>query len=270
MSNSFIYKANKNLGQHFLNDNNILKKLVAHLQLAKTDNVLEIGPGQGALTKLLLPTLNSLQVIDIDRRSIHYLQQKFSEHNLIAYCQDILQFDLNKLSSSTKWRIVGNLPYNISSPILFHCLGQIEKIYDMLFVLQKEMVDRIVSQPNCKTYGRLSVMVQYFCEVSVIIKKISATSFTPPPKVNSAAIYLKPKTQSFIKAQNEMLFSKTVALAFNQRRKTLRNALSNLITDNFWQQTAISGQLRAENLSLSTFIQLSNEINEFLTAIETR
>ncbi len=244
------HKARKRFGQNFLVDAKIVDRIIATIAPKQEDNLLEIGPGQGAMTLPLLDKLTQLHVIEIDRDLISLLQS-FNKDNLIVYEGDALKFDLNTLP--TPLRVVGNLPYNISSPILFYLLKNRALVQDMTFMLQKEVVERMVAKHGNKTYGRLSVMMQAFFEVELIFI-VPPESFEPAPKVDSAIVYLKPLRTNLI--NNTTVFEKVVKAAFAQRRKTLKNCLKLLLTQ---EQTTIDLSQRAEMLSVANFIKLTKD-----------
>ncbi|CAB9543263.1 SSU rRNA (adenine(1518)-N(6)/adenine(1519)-N(6))-dimethyltransferase (EC [Bathymodiolus brooksi thiotrophic gill symbiont] len=245
-----MHKARKRFGQNFLTDNRVIERIVAVIAPKFNDNLLEIGPGQGAMTLPLLEQVKKLNVIEIDRDLIALLIG-FDKDNLVIHEGDALKFDLSTLPNPI--RVVGNLPYNISSPILFHLLENREKITDMTFMLQKEVVERIVADKGSKIYGRLSVMIQAFFEAELIFI-VPPESFNPAPKVDSAIIYLKPLPKTEVK--NMAIFEKIVKASFAQRRKTLRNCLKLHLSQ---EQTAIDLSQRAEMLAVQDFITLSND-----------
>lgn len=245
-----MHKARKRFGQNFLTDTQIIDRIVATIAPKMDDNLLEIGPGKGAMTLPLLDKVEHLNVIEIDRDLIALLEA-FNSSKLIIHQGDALKFDIGQLPQPL--RVVGNLPYNISSPILFHLLEYREHIQDMTFMLQKEVVERMVAAPGSKTYGRLSVMIQAFfhCELVFIVPP---ESFDPAPKVDSAIVYLKPLTQPMVEQLEG--FSKIVKAAFAQRRKTLKNNLKSYLNN---QQTQIDLSQRAEALSVQDFVTLAND-----------
>jgi 16S rRNA (adenine1518-N6/adenine1519-N6)-dimethyltransferase len=208
-----------------------------------------------------LPLLDHLQVIEIDRDVINHLTfiggDKLTIHNV-----DALRVDLTEITDATRpLRVIGNLPYNISTPLIFHLLETTPQIQDMHFMLQKEVVDRIAAEPNGKNYGRLTVMVQYRCEAEYLFF-VGPESFSPPPKVDSAVIKLTPwKEKPFI-ANDEKLFAQVVTQAFSQRRKTLRNTLKKMIDASELIALDIDPTARAETLSVEQFVQISNRLNE--------
>ncbi len=253
------YKTKKRFGQHFLNDYSVIEKLIYEINPNAEDSIVEIGPGLGALTFPLLEKINALDVVEIDRDVISRLQQR-NEAKLTIHGVDALKFDFSSLQKSDKkLRVVGNLPYNISTPLIFHLLDFKDKISDMHFMLQNEVVKRITAEPNSKTYGRLSVMVQYHCKTEYLFF-VGPESFDPPPKVDSAILRLSPWQDQPVKANDEKHLSEMVALAFSMRRKTLRNNLKKIISAEQIEKLGIDPSHRAENLGISDFVKLSNFI----------
>ncbi len=245
-----MHKARKRFGQNFLIDNRIIERIIATIAPKRDDNLLEIGPGQGAITLPLLDCVEQLNVIEIDRNLISILES-LQRPNLIIHQGDVLKFDLNTLPIPI--RVVGNLPYNISSPVLFHLLENLDKIKDMTFMLQKEVVERMVANNGSKIYGRLSVMMQAFFDVQMIFI-VPPKSFNPAPRVASAIVHLKPLRQP--KTKDIRVLEKVVKLAFSQRRKTLRNCLKSILTQ---VQTDIDLSKRAEMLTIDDFITLTQD-----------
>jgi 16S rRNA (adenine1518-N6/adenine1519-N6)-dimethyltransferase len=245
-----MHKARKRFGQNFLVDNRIIERIIATIAPKHDDNLLEIGPGQGAITLPLLDCVEQLNVIEIDRNLISILES-LQRPNLIIHQGDVLKFDLNTLPIPI--RVVGNLPYNISSPVLFHLLENLDKIKDMTFMLQKEVVERMVANNGSKIYGRLSVMMQVFFDVQMIFI-VPPESFNPAPRVESAIVHLKPLRQP--KTKDIRVLEKVVKLAFSQRRKTLRNCLKSILTQ---VQTDIDLSKRAEMLTIDDFITLTQD-----------
>ena len=245
-----MHKARKRFGQNFLIDNRIIERIIATIAPKRDDNLLEIGPGQGAITLPLLDCVEQLNVIEIDRNLISILES-LQRPNLIIHQGDALKFDLNTLPIPI--RVVGNLPYNISSPVLFHLLENLDKIKDMTFMLQKEVVERMVANNGSKIYGRLSVMMQAFFDVQMIFI-VPPKSFNPVPRVESAIVHLKPLRQP--KTKDIRVLEKVVKLAFSQRRKTLRNCLKSILTQ---AQTDIDLSKRAEMLTIDDFITLTQD-----------
>ena len=245
----------KRFGQNFLVDQHIIAQIVAEIYPQKSDRIIEIGPGLGALTRPLLQTLNHLHVIEIDRDIVSQLNQVFAQEELTIHAADALKFDFSALGS--KLRIVGNLPYNISTPLLFHLSQFAEHILDMHFMLQREVVDRMVGSPATADYGRLSVMLQYRFDMEYVFS-VPAESFRPVPKVESAIVRMTPRDSSARIVKNEALFSQIVTAAFSQRRKTLRNTLQQHLTAADFSALGIDSGLRAENLSVEEFAAIAN------------
>lgn len=248
----------KRFGQHFLHDEFVIQKIINAIAPQPTDHIVEIGPGLGALTCPLLQSVNSLDVIEIDRDVIPHLLQNCGNSTLLHVHQaDVLRFDFAILAEQLlTLRVTGNLPYNISTPLLFHLLNYTQLIRDMHFMVQNEVADRLGAKPGTHDYGRLSVMIQYRCEVKKLFV-VSPGSFTPPPKVHSAVVRLVPKPPATI-ATDEKLFGRIVAQAFSQRRKMLHNTLKDLITVAQIEALGINPQQRPETLALEDFVKLSN------------
>lgn len=248
----------KRFGQNFLHDQNIIANIVAAIEPDKNQRIIEIGPGKGALTKPLLQAAGKLEVIELDRDLIPILEEKFSNSGeLIIYSHDVLKFDFTQLNAeSQSLRIVGNLPYNISTPLLFHLMEFLPLIKDMHFMLQKEVVDRICAQPGNKDYGRLSVMMQYYCDTANLFI-VPPGAFYPPPSVNSAIVRLVPRQSEEVSQIDAKALSSIVQSCFAQRRKTLRNNLKKFLSDEQIKSLGIDPGLRAETLTLEDFKKLS-------------
>lgn len=256
---SYEHRTKKRFGQHFLTDHGIIQKLIQYIAPRDSQQIIEIGPGMGALTFPLLEQIGSMEVIEIDRDVINHLQNKGGDR-LTIHNIDALKFDLaGLLKDNHQMRVVGNLPYNISTPLIFHLLEYQEHIEDMHFMLQKEVVDRITATPNSKTYGRLSVMVQYFCDTEYLFF-VGPEAFSPPPKVDSAVLRLQPWKEKPYIANDVSLLSKIVAQAFSMRRKTLRNTLKKTFSEEQIKSVGIEPSQRAETLSVKNFVDLSNLI----------
>ncbi|MBK6617883.1 MAG: 16S rRNA (adenine(1518)-N(6)/adenine(1519)-N(6))-dimethyltransferase RsmA [Nitrosomonas sp.] len=240
----------KRFGQNFLIDQGVILEIINQIHPTREDRLIEIGPGLGALTRPLLARLNELQVIEIDRDIVARLERDFSGSNLVIHHADALKFDFSRVGE--KLRIVGNLPYNISTPLLFHLASFARHIQDMHFMLQQEVVDRMVAKPSTSEYGRLSLMLQYRYEMERLLQ-VSAECFHPVPKVQSAVISLRPRTRLLISPEHESLFADIVSAAFSQRRKTLRNTMRNYLGDADYDSLQIDPGLRAENLTLENF-----------------
>jgi 16S rRNA (adenine1518-N6/adenine1519-N6)-dimethyltransferase len=251
----------KRFGQNFLHDENILRNIIAAINPQPTQTIIEIGPGLGALTESLVTSGATLHAIEIDSDLCTELRDKYTQQNFHLHNQDALDLDLKDFDSSNKLRICGNLPYNISTPLLFQLLKNVSLIQDMHFLLQKEVVDRITSNPGCKNYGRLSVMLQYYC-VTESLFNVSANCFYPVPAVTSAVVRLTPHLDIPHVANDFAQFAAIVKQAFSQRRKTVANACKKIINSAVWQQADIDGRRRAETLSVAEFVKLANIVSD--------
>jgi 16S rRNA (adenine1518-N6/adenine1519-N6)-dimethyltransferase len=269
-----VHKAKKKFGQNFLVDEQIIGDIISAICPEPEDNMVEIGPGLGALTRPLLKKLNHLHVVEIDRDIIARLEHDYPQDNppnplfkggatlkskLTIHAGDALAFDIATLPAPL--RIVGNLPYNISSPLLFHFAAHAERIRDMHFMLQNEVVERMVAEPSTPAYGRLSVMLQYCFQMEKLLD-VPPESFRPEPKVDSAIVRMIPLPASEIAVRNEKLFAAIVRTAFGQRRKTLRNTLRGYLDEMDFEKLGINPQLRAENLAVADFIKVANYVDE--------
>jgi 16S rRNA (adenine1518-N6/adenine1519-N6)-dimethyltransferase len=249
----------KRFGQNFLHDHRIIYNIISSIQARPGEHWVEIGPGQGALTEPLLKEGVRLDVVELDRDLVALLKEKFKQHDrLRIHSADALKFDFASLADdSRKLRVIGNLPYNISTPLMFHLLDNAACIQDMHFMLQKEVVDRICAAPGSKKYGRLSVMMQYYCATELLFD-VPPESFDPAPQVTSAIVRLIPHQQPPVEVNDVAKLNKVVTQAFSQRRKTLRNSLKTLIAEQDIEALNIDPTLRAETISLSDFAKLSN------------
>ena len=253
----------KRFGQNFLHDHTIIYNIINSIQAKPDEHWVEIGPGQGALTEPLLKKGLQLDIVELDRDLVRLLKEKYRKYNnLQIHSADALTFDFSELAKANeKLRIIGNLPYNISTPLMFHLLDNAYCIEDMHFMLQKEVVDRICATPGSKKYGRLSVMMQYYCATELLFD-VPPESFDPVPKVMSAIVRLVPHQKPPVEVDDIVKFNKVVAQAFSQRRKTLRNSLKKLIDEDTIAALNIDPGLRAEAISLNDFAKLSNQIQE--------
>ena len=250
--------AKKKFGQNFLKDAAIIHSIIQSINPLPNDLLIEIGPGLGALTKPLLEKTNRLLAIELDRDIVSWMENEYSKKNITIFNEDVLNFNFNQFDQ--KIRIVGNLPYNISTPILFKCIDNILNIKDLHFMLQKEVVDRMIAIPSSPEYGRLSVMLQYYFAMEHLVD-VPKESFEPEPKVESSFVRLIPYEQYPFIANNIEQFARIVKEAFSQRRKTIRNTLKSFITENDFEKIGINPQLRAENLSVSDFVKISNYLD---------
>lgn len=253
----------KHFSQNFLQDEGCVLQIIKQAAFTKTDKVLEIGPGQGALTKHLLSILDKLYAIEIDRDLETKLRNLAGAEKLALFFGDALTADYQQWGKQL--RVIGNLPYHISSPLLFHLLSFRTSIQDMYFMLQKEVVERIVAKPGSKAYGRLSVMLQYYCEAEYLFS-VPPESFYPKPKVDSAMLYLRPHPQQAAALPLTAL-EKIVAQAFSMRRKTLANNLKPFFTATELSAINLDPKQRAEELSIADYVLLTEQ---FLRKFETR
>ena len=256
------HQARKRFGQNFLVDQHIIGQIVAAIGPSAEDNLIEIGPGTAAITEHLVKHCPSMKVVELDRDLVSFLTEKFADYpDFSIFSGDALKTDFAQFHDGRQMRLVGNLPYNISTPILFHLLKNRTLIKDMHFMLQREVVDRLSAAPGNKTYGRLSIMVQYHCRVMPLIP-VPPSAFRPAPKVQSAIVRLKPHTTKPCVAENEELLSQIVSLGFQQRRKTLRNGLRAYAEHLVGIDEIVDLSRRAEQLSVADFVALSNHINQ--------
>ncbi len=248
-----VHQARKRFGQNFLTDESVIESIVRAVSPARSDSVVEIGPGLSALTAPLLARLDHLAVIEIDRDLAARLRNRFSDKQLTIHEADVLTVDFSQFGDSL--RVVGNLPYNISSPLLFHLVAYAEHIRDQHFMLQKEVIDRMVAVPGDGDYGRLSVMLQARYRITHLFD-VPPEAFDPPPKVTSAIVRMVPLGADRAQPRSERAFSQVVAKAFSQRRKMLRRVLADWSVD--WAAVGIKETARAEELSVSDFIRLAD------------
>ena len=252
-----MHRARKRFGQHFLHDQNIIDLILRAINPLPGDHLVEIGPGQGALTYPLLQRCKDLIAIELDRDLVPVLQRESKRYgNLEVINADILEFNLASLGKEKKFRLLGNLPYNISTPLMFHVLESMSQIEDMHFMVQKEVGLRIVAGPGNNNYGRLSVMFQYRCECQYLFD-VGPGSFSPPPKVDSAVVRMTPLTEPAHDIGDEKIFSAIVQAAFGQRRKTISNSLRSQVSRESISACGIDPSLRAENLTIGDFARLS-------------
>ena len=246
----------KRFGQNFLTDQAILSEIIRAIVPAAGDTMVEIGPGQGAMTTLLLKSLSRLHVVELDRDLVALLQKKFSADKLIVHAGDALQFDFGAIAPEQgKLRIVGNLPYNISSPLLFHLTQYAQQVEDQHFMLQKEVVQRMVASPGGKDYGRLSVMLQWRYQMELLFI-VPPSAFDPPPKVDSAIVRMRPIATPLACEQTRL--EQVVTQAFSQRRKVIRNSLSSLFAEEQLIAAGIDPQARPETIPLEQYVALTH------------
>ena len=262
MGNPAPHRARKRFGQHFLHDQNIIRRMLDAIDPQPGQSLIEIGPGRGALTLPLLERCRELTAIELDRDLIALLEQKVQGlGTLHLISADVLKIALPTLDLPPPLRLVGNLPYNISTPLMFHMLEYRELIQDMHFMVQKEVAQRIIARPGGKDYGRLSVMMQYHCDCEYLFD-VAPGCFTPPPRVDSAIIRLLPHAAPPYQVEDVEQLALVVQCAFSQRRKTIHNSLKKLIDTSTIAELGIDPNARAENLSVADFARLSTLAND--------
>ncbi len=254
----FHAAAKKSLGQHFLHERGVIERILLALRPQAGDRIVEIGPGQGALTLPLLDRHPVLTAIEFDRDLLQPLTDAAARHGQLTVIHaDVLDVDFTALAAGTPLRLVGNLPYNLSSPILFHAVAHLPVIRDMHFMLQKEVVERMAAAPGSKVYGRLSVMLQACCQV-IPLFSVAPGAFRPPPKVDSAVVRLLPRPLAEVGIADQAHFANVVRAAFGQRRKTLRNALAGVLDADAICAAGLDPGQRAEQIAVTDFIRLAN------------
>jgi len=266
MANGQPHQARKRFGQNFLHDQKVIDRIIDAIDPQAGDHLLEVGPGQGALTHPLAASQARLDCVELDRDLAAFLQEEFRHaDNVSIHQQDILKFDLPSLlpanGSDQRLRVIGNLPYNISTPVMFHLLKNHRLIQDMTFMLQLEVVQRLAAQPGDKNYGRLGLMAQYYCRIEHLFNVPSA-AFTPKPKVSSAIVRLIPHVEFPVTAKDVEALQTVIRTAFNQRRKTLKNSLGNLMSIESLAQLQIDLGQRPENIGLADFVRISDVFSE--------
>lgn len=257
----YPHRPRKRFGQHFLHDPHIIRRIIDALEPQPGNRIIEIGPGRGALTGPLLKTVESLEVIEIDRDLARNLEEHYRDTGkLTVHCLDVLRFDF--LSGDDRpIRLVGNLPYNISTPLLFHLLNNLSCIEVMIIMLQKEVAERICAGPGSKVYGRLSVNVQACCDVELLFT-VGSSAFTPCPKVDSSVIRLQPAGDEAPRISDRQQFQHLVRTCFSRRRKTLRNSLKGLLSAAEIKAEGIAPDIRPEELPVEAFARLANRLYE--------
>jgi 16S rRNA (adenine1518-N6/adenine1519-N6)-dimethyltransferase len=255
------HRARKRFGQNFLIDDGVVARIVAAIDPQADDHVVEIGPGLGVLTEALLARIPQLDAVELDRDLIPKLAQRCAGlGRLRIHAADALRFDFASLATDQRpLRVVGNLPYNISTPLMFHLLQNKAVIRDMHFMLQKEVVERLAAAPGGKEYGRLSVMMQFHCAVQALFV-VPPQAFSPAPKVESAVVRLVPHTTAPVAVDDVSVLETVVTQAFAQRRKTLRNTLKHLIDAHTLERLGIDPTRRAETLTLDEFATIANQV----------
>lgn len=252
------HRPRKRFGQHFLTDPGVTAAIISAVSPSADDVIVEIGPGKGAITRSLAAHAGVLHAIELDRDLAARLRCEFeATANITIHQADALRFDFASLGSAL--RVVGNLPYNISTPLLFHLLKYRDHIVDMYFMLQKEVVDRLAAAPGSKTYGRLSIMLGCQFQIDALFD-VDRLAFDPPPDVTSAVVRLAPLPTGTYVIENEERFAALVAQAFSQRRKTIRNSLRPLADETLLESLGIDPGLRAEAISIADYVRLSNTL----------
>jgi len=252
------HQARKRFGQNFLHDPGVIERIIRAIHPKPDEAIVEIGPGLGAITEEILAVNPKLQVVELDRDLIPVLRTKFFNYpEFRIHEADALKFDFSQLVDEKPLRIIGNLPYNISTPLIFHLLSQTGVVQDMHFMLQKEVVQRMAAVSGDNNYGRLGIMTQYFCKVQPLFE-VGPGAFRPSPKVDSAIVRLVPHAQLPHPAKDLGTLQAVVRTAFNARRKTLRKALGGLVTVEQLQALGINDGLRPENLSLADFVSIAD------------
>tara|TARA_B100000700_G_scaffold308184_1_gene385528 strand:- start:3318 stop:4127 length:810 start_codon:yes stop_codon:yes gene_type:complete len=257
------HRARKRFGQNFLNDENVIESIVDAIHPQKGENLVEIGPGLAALTEPVADRCEHLRVVELDRD----LADRLESHPFLSKQLEVIRADAMKVDFKTfaspehKLRVFGNLPYNISTPLIFHLLKFSDHVEDMHFMLQKEVVDRLTAEPGSKTYGRISVSVQQRCEVQKVLD-VPPEAFTPPPKVESAVVRLRPYAVSPTPVKDVQQLQSLCLTAFNQRRKTIRNNLKQLIDDTQLEALDINPSARPETLSVADYCRIADWLTD--------
>ena len=260
MSSKHGHQARKRFGQNFLHDPGVIERIIRAIHPKPDDALVEIGPGLGALTEEMLAVNSNLQVVELDRDLIPVLRTKFFNYpNFRIHEADALKFDFGELVADKPLRIIGNLPYNISTPLIFHLLGHSGVVQDMHFMLQKEVVQRLAAGAGMNHYGRLGIMVQYHCRVEHLFD-VGPGAFKPAPKVDSAIVRLTPHAELPHPADDPAMLELVVREAFNQRRKTLRNTLKPLLSEESIVAEGLDPTLRPEQVDLAGFVRLANHL----------
>ncbi len=249
----------KRFGQNFLIDRQVIADIVAVIRPQPDDVMVEIGPGLGAITQPLLKTLRHLHVVEIDRDIVARLHREYVSERLTVHACDALKFDFGSLGEGL--RVVGNLPYNISTPLLFHLASHVHLIRDLHFMLQKEVVERMVAAPSTPAYGRLSVMLQYYFSMENLLH-VPPQAFSPAPKVDSAVVRMIPWGERPFPECDESRLGEIVTAAFSMRRKTLKNTLHAHLKPSGFEQLGIDPGLRAENLAVHDYVRIANYLDQ--------
>jgi 16S rRNA (adenine1518-N6/adenine1519-N6)-dimethyltransferase len=245
----------KRFGQHFLHDPRVIARIIAAIAPQPDDAIVEIGPGLGALTAPLVERVGRLHVVELDRDLAERLRERYPVKRLVVHAGDALAFDFDALPADL--RVVGNLPYNISTPLLFRLVAFAPRLHDLHFMLQREVVDRMVAAPSTPEYGRLSVMLQYRFAMTKLFD-VGSGAFRPPPRVDSAVVRMVPRPAGALAARDVQALGRAVTAAFTKRRKTLRNALEGVLDEAGLRALDIDPRLRPENLGVDDFVRIAN------------
>jgi len=263
------HRPRKALGQHFLHQASVVDAILDAFAVNSDERVLEIGPGTGALTRSLAASARRLDLVELDRDLASQLEQQFASIEKVHVHQaDALKFDFCAIAGGETLRVIGNLPYNISTPLLFRLISSASCIRDMMLMLQKEVVDRIVAGPGSRDYGRLSVMVQQRCTVRRVLT-VAPGAFTPPPKVESSVVYLVPGKPPPYPVVSPVAFRRIVQAAFMRRRKTMRNALRGTVDSALLQEAGINPQMRPEEVSVADYVRLADIASRYSSMSES-
>jgi len=255
------HQARKRFGQNFLTDDRVIDQIVSAINPQPTDVIIEIGPGQAALTRSLLASGAAMHLLEIDRDLAQSLARQLEGYDRATlHVGDALTMDFGDIAGGKAFRLVGNLPYNISTPVMFHALEWADQIIDMHFMLQREVVERMASGPGSKAWGRLSIMCQYYCQVTPLFD-VPPEAFSPRPRVQSSVVKLVPHAKPPVDLISRKAFDLVVRQAFGQRRKTLRNSLGKLLDSSQIADAGVDPGLRAEALSMNDFAKLSRLID---------
>jgi len=256
------HRARKRFGQNFLHDYGVINDIISMINAQCSDHIVEIGPGKGALTRELVRQCRIMDIIELDRDLVTLLDAQFGHlTGMTIHSGDALNINYSELAQSgEKLRIVGNLPYNVSTPLLFHLMEHASNIHDMHFMLQNEVVNRLCALPGSKIYGKLSIMMQYYCRAEKLFE-VGAENFSPQPKVSSAIVRLAPYNHPHAQVDNFTIFKKLITQAFSQRRKTLRNSIRLFLSEDELRSLDVDPEARPETLTVREFAQLSNLCN---------
>lgn len=264
-NNNSGHRFKKRFGQNFLQDPNYIQQIIESCNLQKTDHVIEIGPGSGALTEHIYNSVDRFTIIEIDNDLVTKLKDKYDNSPSVTLVHmDVLKVDFSSISIKDKAKVIGNLPYNISTPLLFRLFENIELFSGMFFMLQKEVALRLASEPGSKEYGRLTIMANCFCDIEILFT-VPNTAFYPPPKVESAIVHFKPKEDLLSHDVDLKLLNDIVTKSFSARRKTITNALKGIFTEDDLSLLGISPMSRPEQISVNSYVNMALLLQKRLT-----